>query len=157
MMQDPESLSDAITIIDNMQARIDALESASGQTGSEMSRLRFAFGLSKQNGQMVALLSGGGFKTYKQLYDSMNPGTPDWNPTPKIIPVQTVRIRKLLWSYGLDIETLWGHGLRLIGPLDDLRAVMAGKLDWVLPSARISSVTACICASPIPPRSWSCI
>ncbi len=127
-MQNPESLPDALNIIDNMQARIDALESALGQTGSELGRLRVAFGLSKQNGQMVALMSDGELKTYQQLYDAMNTGGIDWNPTSKIVPVQVVRIRKLLWPYGFDVETLWGHGMRLLGPLAFLRAVMAGKV-----------------------------
>ena len=127
-MEYPVSLPQALQTIDEMQARITALESAAGQGPAVIWRLRKVFELSPQGAKMVALLSKGLPKSSQQLYDVMDSGSAYWSPSSKIVDVRCSEIRKRMYSRGFDLTTRWGAGKQLKGPLADLRRLMRGEI-----------------------------
>ena len=114
-MDYPRSLPEAITTIDELQARIDALESLVGIDQTIL--LQSKFKLPLQNARLLAALAGGQPKTKEQLVSALDTGSADWCPNSKLVHVLICRLRQKIWPFGFAVKTLWGSGYFLEGPL----------------------------------------
>ena len=122
-MDYPRSLPETLTLIDEQQARIEALESLLGT--DQLMVLQRKFNLAPQTAKILSVLANGQPRTREQLISALDTGHADWAPHAKLLDVLLFRLRKEIWPFGFTVRTLWGVGFWLEGPLP----LLAGDLD----------------------------
>ena len=108
--------------IATMRQQIEELEERNRQL-EELLRgdedIPAAWGLTRMEEQFYRLLDSRGTASHDSIMTHLYGADPNGGAEQKVLHVWVCKVRKKLKPFGIEIETIWGHGYRLKKPPHD--------------------------------------